>query len=51
LSVRNAEKVALLERQFDELDTVVFGRSVAVPDEVASDSHEVSTPGCELSAR
>jgi hypothetical protein len=29
LSVRTAEKVALLEKQFDELDAVVFGRSSA----------------------
>jgi polysaccharide pyruvyl transferase WcaK-like protein len=27
LSVRNAEKIALLESQFDELDAVVFGRN------------------------
>jgi polysaccharide pyruvyl transferase WcaK-like protein len=27
LSIRTAEKAALLERQFDELDTVVFGRN------------------------
>jgi polysaccharide pyruvyl transferase WcaK-like protein len=29
LSVRTAEKVALLEKQFDELDAAVFGRSSA----------------------
>ncbi len=36
LSARTAEKAALLERQFDELDLVVFGSSVTEHDERAS---------------
>ena len=36
LSVRNAEKVVLLERQFDELDVAVFGRSSVAHHEHAS---------------
>ncbi len=36
LSVRNKEKVALLERQFDELDAVVFGQSATACRDVAS---------------
>jgi polysaccharide pyruvyl transferase WcaK-like protein len=36
LSARTAEKAALLERQFDELDLVVFGSRVTQPAERAS---------------
>jgi polysaccharide pyruvyl transferase WcaK-like protein len=39
LSVRKGEKVALLERQFDELDALVFGRS-----EAHCESASVPTP-------
>lgn len=38
LSLRTAEKVALLEGQFDELDTVVFGRSGAARHNVIGSS-------------
>jgi polysaccharide pyruvyl transferase WcaK-like protein len=36
LSARTAEKAALLERQFDELDVVVFGRDTAARHDIAS---------------